>query len=87
MGLGLVQPQRRHATRAEDGDADKAIAAYIKAASYPDAPVETWKALGDIYQSQGQLDSARDAFESYLSKSPDAEDRELVKYILENLGT
>ncbi len=71
--------------RGQEGDADKAIAAYQKASQMADAPVETDRALGLLFSKAGEKEKARSSFERYLQRRPDAEDRAMIRAYLQQL--
>ena len=77
---GEAYRQRRH-----DGDAPLALAAYKTAVGYPDAPVAAWRELGEALRRAGDKPAAAEAFETYLAKAPDAEDRWLVEASLKTV--
>lgn len=70
--------------RSEEGDLEKAIAAYKRALEFDDAPAETHRALGLLLLRAGEKASARTSFERYLKSRGDAEDREMIRgYLLQ----
>ncbi|MFQ5684386.1 MAG: M48 family metalloprotease [Candidatus Binatia bacterium] len=71
--------------RAEEGDEDKAIAAYQTASEFEDAPAEAHRALGLLFFRTGEKAKARASLERYLESRPDAEDREMIKTYLHQL--
>lgn len=71
--------------RAEEGDREKAIAAYQKALEIGDAPAETHRALGLLFFKTAEKEKARIALERYLQYRPNAEDREMIKAYLRQL--
>lgn len=71
--------------RGDDGDPDRAIAAYEKALLHPDAPVKTHRAMGYVHWAQGRNDAARHAFEAYLARATDAGDRAIIQSYVEEL--
>jgi predicted Zn-dependent protease len=86
--LGVLEFYRGEAyrLRAGDGDLARARDAYLASAAQADAPVETWRELGDIRVKQNDKDGARAAYESYLAKAPQAEDAWLVRDALNSLN-
>ncbi len=86
--LGVLQFYKGEAyrLRREDGDLELARAAYESAAAEPDAPAEAWRELATANQSLGDDEKAREAFETYLAKAPDADDRWLVEASLKKLS-
>lgn len=77
---------RTYATRNEEGDQDRALKAYLASTENLDAPAVVYKVMGDAYNDLGEVDKAKAAFETYLAKSPSAEDRELILYMIKSLG-
>jgi predicted Zn-dependent protease len=86
--LGVLQFYKGEAyrLRRQDGDLDLARAAYELAVVQPDAPAAAWRQLAEIDETTGQADKARSAFETYLVKAPDADDRWLVEASLKKLA-
>lgn len=71
--------------RANQGDEQKAVAAYDKALEFGDAPADVHRALGLLLSRAGDKAKARSAYERYLRLTPDAEDREMVRSYLRQL--
>jgi predicted Zn-dependent protease len=65
--------------RRKDGDLALARAAYLKAATYPDAPAAAWRELGQIYARDGDKANARAALATYLANAGEAEDKLLIE--------
>ena len=86
--LGVLEFYRGEAFRRRrlDGDQDKALEAYASASGRPDAPVAVWRELGDMLGKSGKPMEARAAWETYLAKAIDAEDRWLVEASLKKLN-
>jgi len=86
--LGVVNFYRGEAYRLRRKDGDLALArkAYAAAAAYPDAPVATWRELGDLASREKDAAAASAAYEAYLAKAPNAEDVWLVRDALNSLG-
>jgi predicted Zn-dependent protease len=92
LGEGGVRPGELHffqgelhRLRAEADDEPKAIAAYREALAFPDAPPETHRSLGVLLLRAGDRPRARESFERYLERRPDAEDREMIRDQLRRL--
>ena len=68
--------------RGEEGDNDRAIEAYEKAQGEGECPPETFRALGLLYQNQGNEEKTRAAFEKYLELKPDSTDRKMILHML-----
>lgn len=71
--------------RANDGDAERAIAAYEEALRHPDAPVKTHRAMGYVHWAEGRDAAALRAFEEYLARATDAGDRAIIQSYVEEL--
>lgn len=71
--------------RGSEGDAAKALQAYHDAVATGQAPPKALSALGLLYREQGRDAEARDAFERYLARDPEAEDRAMIEHYLEQL--
>lgn len=72
--------------RKNEGDAALALAAYETATAQPDAPAAAWRELGEAQRAAGDKDKARTAYETYLARAPEAEDRWLVEASLKKLN-
>jgi predicted Zn-dependent protease len=75
-----------HRRRNDNGDLDTAIAAYKAAISAGNAPATAYRGLGLVALKAGQREVARDAFESYLARLPEASDRAMIQLYLTNVG-
>jgi uncharacterized protein HemY len=53
-------------------------------ASGGSAPPEAYKNLGYLYLKTDNLASARENFREYLAREPDASDRAMIEYYLED---
>lgn len=86
--LGVLEFYKGEAyrRRRQDGDAEKALAAYAAAATRPDAPVDVWRELGDLQARLGRPAEARISYETYLAKAADADDRWLVEASLKKIN-
>ncbi len=71
--------------RDQEGDEERAVEAYHQAISYHDAPPETYRSLGLALWSLDQTREARESFEQYLERAPDAEDRLMIESHIEEL--
>ncbi|PTS89542.1 MULTISPECIES: M48 family metallopeptidase [unclassified Caulobacter] len=78
---GEVYRQRR-----QDDDLDKARQAYAEATTHADAPLATWRILGDLAAQAGDRATAQSAYDTYLARSPQAPDRWLVEAGLKKLS-
>jgi tetratricopeptide (TPR) repeat protein len=62
-----------------------AVAAYRRALDFDDAPAVTYRSLGLLLDRQENFAGARGAYQSYLEKSPDAGDRGMIQFYLDEL--
>ena len=78
---GLLNFYRGEALRlrGHTDDLPQALAAYKAALKSPDAPVETWRQLGDVYRHTGQTAEAQDAYRAYLAAAPTAGDAWMIR--------
>ena len=67
----------------EENDEAKAVEAYEAAIDTGGGPPEAHRALGLVYWSAGRKDDARGAFEAYIEVAPEADDRAMVEYYLQ----
>jgi predicted Zn-dependent protease len=72
--------------RGEKGDAVRAVALYREAISGPEAPPLAYRNLGLVLRRLGEKDLAREAFENYLARAPDANDRAMVETYIQELA-
>lgn len=86
--LGVLEFYKGEAYRRRrlDGDQDKALEAYRSASGRADAPVAVWRELGDMLGKVGKTADAKVAYETYLAKAVDAEDRWLVEASLKKIN-
>lgn len=86
--LGVLNFYRGEAyrLRRKDGDLAMARTAYETATAHADAPAETWRQLGDLLQSSGDKPRALAAYQAYLERAPQAQDRWLVEASLKKLS-
>lgn len=68
--------------RDSEGDREKAISSYETAVEQTECPPEAYRAIGMLFQKLGKIDKAKDAFNTYLEKKPDAVDRVMIVYML-----
>jgi predicted Zn-dependent protease len=68
--------------RGEEGDADRARAAYARALETRNAPPETLRATMLVELKAGARDRAQAALDAYLKAKPDAADAEALKMLL-----
>ena len=72
--------------RASEGDRAKAAALYAKAIAMPGVPAAAWREHGFALAHAGQQAQARAAFQQYLQRAPQADDRAFVQHELDKLG-
>ena len=85
LGVLYYARARTLALRNEEGDRDAALEWFEASASYPDAPGETFRGLGDLYRSAGDNAAAADAFENYIAVAPDARDAAFIERLIMDL--
>lgn len=73
--------------RRKEGDLDRALVAYQSAVTFPDAPADAWRELGDAQSRAGKKADAMASLQSYLTKAPNASDRALVAARLDRMRT
>lgn len=71
--------------RRGEGDAENALAAYISATAFPDAPAAAWREIGAYYERQHDASRAAAAYHAYIDHAPTAQDRWLVEASLKKL--
>ena len=71
--------------RDKDGDREKAIEAYRASLHYDDAPPESHRLLGILLAKSGQTELARESYEEYLEVHPQADDRDMIRSIIQRL--
>lgn len=85
LGVLTFHEAEIYRQRRDSGDEARALAAYEESAAYPDAPARVWRALGESYRRAGEADKARSAYQSYLSRAPNAPDRAIIERTLSRL--
>jgi predicted Zn-dependent protease len=85
--LGLLNFYRGEAFRLRrlDGDRPRALSAYQTASTYPDAPATTWRAMGDLAVQASDTKAAIMAYQAYLQRAPEAQDRWVIEESLKQL--
>jgi len=85
--LGVLEYSRGRVYdfRGEDGDQELALTHYQNAVKHADAPVETWREIGDIHNSIGENGKAVKAFQEYLNRAPQAGDAAIIKNMIKTL--
>lgn len=86
--LGILYYRRAEAYRIRrgDGDAALALADYQKAITYPDAPADAWREIGEAQRKAGDMAAAARNFRTYLDKAPNAKDRALIESYIAQAG-
>jgi predicted Zn-dependent protease len=69
--------------RGADGDDQMALSAYTKATEQQRVPAEAWKNLGYLYLKKKDMQKAQANFRQYLVAEPDASDRAMIEFYLE----
>jgi len=86
--LGVLNFYRGEAFRLRrgEGDAVRARDAYAAASEAVDAPIATWRELGEAKRRTGDPAGARLALETYLARAPQAADAWMVRETLDSLA-
>jgi len=69
--------------RNEEGDRDMAINAYRSSVGFGGAPAAAYKNLGYLLLKERQMDEAKSYFEKYLAIDPEASDRAMIEFYIE----
>lgn len=77
-GLVAFHEALMYRARDDAGDAERALAAFAKAARGGDCPPEMWREYGLALWDVMRTEEARRAFEDYLAAVPSAADRAMV---------
>lgn len=85
MGLLSFWRGEVYRLRRAEGDTLLAQNAYRAATAHDDAPAAAWRELGEASRKLGDKAAAREAFTTYIARSPEAQDRWLVEAGLKNL--
>jgi predicted Zn-dependent protease len=72
--------------RNANGDLERASTAYQAAQAAGSAPFAVHRGLGLVALKAGQKDIARNAFEEYLARVPEASDRAMIQFYLQSIG-
>lgn len=72
--------------RGKEGDSARALAEYEHAMQSGAVIPEMFRAMGLIYQKQGERQNAVKALNRYLELSPDCTDAKMVKFMIEEMG-
>lgn len=69
--------------RADPGDIELAMSAYRHSIEGGKPPPEAYKNLGYLHLKTGDVEKAQDSFQQYLALDPDASDRAMIEFYLE----
>jgi len=69
--------------RAAEGDRELALAAYQVSIEQEQVPAEAYKNLGYLHLKSGDMPGARENFRKYLEADPQASDRAMIEFYLE----
>jgi predicted Zn-dependent protease len=75
----------RRRGRETDQDMDSALADFRAALAAGNEPPQTHRSLGMIYRARHEASEARDSFERYLQRVPDAADSMMIRSYVEEL--
>lgn len=70
--------------RGKEGDRDLAKSAYLHSIEGGKAPAAAYSNLGYLYLKEGDAETAKTYFAQYLEIDPDASDREMIEFYLED---
>ncbi|MFT4090642.1 MAG: M48 family metalloprotease [Asticcacaulis sp.] len=79
QGLLNFYAAEAYRLRGKGTDLKSAVTHYQSALTHADAPVTTWRQLGEVYRRMGQSEDALMAFNQYITLHPDAEDVWMVE--------
>ena len=71
--------------RKGEGDRARAVEAWKDAAAQPGAPAQVYRSLGEHYRRQKQTAEALQAYQTYLRKDPNAQDKALIEAYITRL--
>ncbi len=69
--------------RGDEGDQKRAMDAYRHSIEGGAAPPEAFKNLGYLYLKASEVDAAQESFRAYLELDPDASDRAMIEFYIE----
>jgi predicted Zn-dependent protease len=69
--------------RGAEGDLELALAAYRKSIAQDEVPAEAFKNLGYLYLKTKNMQNAQANFRKYLDADPEASDRAMIEFYLE----
>ncbi len=70
--------------RGEEGDAEKAMNAYLHSIELGEAPADAYANLGLLHMKAGDMEQAKTYFRQYLEVDPEASDRAMIEFYLED---
>lgn len=70
--------------RNEEGDDQRAMAAYRESIALGAAPADAYRNLGYLHLKAGDMTAAREQFQLYLAAEPEADDRAMIEFYLED---
>ena len=73
--------------RKGEGDRERAVQAWKDSAAQAGAPAQVYRSLGEHYRRQKQTAEALQAYQTYLQRDPNAEDKALIQAYIERLKT
>ena len=73
-----------HRQRSSAGDLEMAQQSYERAIAAREPITEAFRNLGYVYLKQGKPEQARAQFRQYLERKPDADDRAMIEFYLED---
>ena len=77
-----------HRLRSDEEDSTKALEFYENALDAEGTPPsEIYRSMGLLYRQQDDNKQAADAFRTYLTNNPDAEDRLFIENLISTLST
>jgi hypothetical protein len=68
----------------DDAQLPTVIAAFERCVAHADAPVAAYRDLGYLYRRRGDTERARQSFNAYLTKAPNASDAPIIRTYLES---
>ena len=68
--------------RGDDEDAERALAEFAKAEEAESAPAELFRSKGLVLRRLGRAEEANAAFGTYLDRAPQADDRDMIQFMM-----
>jgi beta-barrel assembly-enhancing protease len=69
--------------RGAEGDAERALGSFQKAATLPGVPPEVHRSVGMLHQKAGRIPEMKEAYTRYLQAKPAAEDADMIRSYLD----